>query len=182
MCNTVYTCDKFLCANCKHPPSPPAGGLVTTYRVVLLFFRNHLLSVYIRKSTQLLVNFYAKLFKFERTCYTMHMTETTSWHRLSDINETTRQAMCSQCCLIKITLKGRKRGKRIFVCGKRRRDLSKGTKSKHRRGLDLTKCSECGFLAINPKQIDVHHINGDHFDNEPSNLQVLCANCHRLKD
>ena len=109
-------------------------------------------------------------------------TTTKDWHRLTSIDEKNRTAECAQCGVVNVTLKGRKRGKRIFVCGKHRRALHAGTKRKHRRGLDLTKCSECGFVAVNPKQIDVHHINGDHFDNGDNNLQVLCANCHRLKD
>jgi 5-methylcytosine-specific restriction endonuclease McrA len=42
-------------------------------------------------------------------------------------------------------------------------------------------CEFCGFKAIHPVQIDVDHIDGNHDNNEPSNLQSLCANCHRLK-
>jgi 5-methylcytosine-specific restriction endonuclease McrA len=29
--------------------------------------------------------------------------------------------------------------------------------------------------------LDVDHIDGDRFNNDPANLQTLCANCHRLK-
>ena len=42
-------------------------------------------------------------------------------------------------------------------------------------------CEVCGFVAVHPAQLDVDHIDGEHFNNEPSNLQTLCANCHRLK-
>lgn len=42
-------------------------------------------------------------------------------------------------------------------------------------------CEECGFKPIHPCQLDVDHIDGDHTNNEPSNLKTLCANCHRLK-
>lgn len=42
-------------------------------------------------------------------------------------------------------------------------------------------CECCGFTAQHPCQLDVDHINGNHDDNSPENLQVLCANCHRLK-
>jgi 5-methylcytosine-specific restriction endonuclease McrA len=43
------------------------------------------------------------------------------------------------------------------------------------------KCERCGFVPEHDCQLDVDHINGDHSDNRPKNLQTLCANCHRLK-
>ena len=42
-------------------------------------------------------------------------------------------------------------------------------------------CGLCGFVAVDPCQLDVDHIDGNHKNNDPSNLQTLCANCHRLK-
>jgi len=30
-------------------------------------------------------------------------------------------------------------------------------------------------------QLDIDHIDGDHTNEDPSNLQTLCANCHRYK-
>ena len=42
-------------------------------------------------------------------------------------------------------------------------------------------CEFCGFIPVNKVQLDVDHIDGDHSNNDPSNLQTLCANCHRLK-
>ena len=43
------------------------------------------------------------------------------------------------------------------------------------------KCDFCGFMPVNMCQLDVDHIDGNHRDNNPKNLQTLCANCHRLK-
>ncbi len=43
------------------------------------------------------------------------------------------------------------------------------------------KCDYCGFTAINRCQLDIDHIDGDHDNNDLSNFQTLCANCHRLK-
>lgn len=43
------------------------------------------------------------------------------------------------------------------------------------------KCEMCGFVPEAPCQMDVHHIDWDHSNNKPDNLQVLCANCHRLE-
>ena len=43
------------------------------------------------------------------------------------------------------------------------------------------KCESCGFIPKHKCQLDVDHIDGDKHNNEKSNLQTLCANCHRLK-
>jgi hypothetical protein len=42
-------------------------------------------------------------------------------------------------------------------------------------------CECCGFKPTHPCQLDVDHIDGSKSNNSPSNLQTLCANCHRLK-
>lgn len=42
-------------------------------------------------------------------------------------------------------------------------------------------CATCPFVALDSCQLDVDHIDGNHSNNDPSNLQTLCANCHRLK-
>lgn len=42
-------------------------------------------------------------------------------------------------------------------------------------------CTSCGFIAVNACQLDIDHIDGNHNNNDPNNLQILCANCHRLK-
>lgn len=42
-------------------------------------------------------------------------------------------------------------------------------------------CDACGFIPIHPVQLDVDHLDGDHTNNTPKNIQTLCANCHRLK-
>ena len=44
-----------------------------------------------------------------------------------------------------------------------------------------SECKSCGFVALHPCQLDVDHIDGNHKNNDPANLQTLCANCHRLK-
>lgn len=49
-----------------------------------------------------------------------------------------------------------------------------------RRNKDI-RCHRCGFIALDPVQLDVDHKDGNPSNNELSNLQTLCANCHRLK-
>lgn len=41
-------------------------------------------------------------------------------------------------------------------------------------------CEECGFVAVHPCQLDVHHVDENHENNNPENLKTVCANCHRL--
>lgn len=45
-------------------------------------------------------------------------------------------------------------------------------------------CSECGWGKVHPVtgKVPVHidHIDGDYTNNSPSNLRVLCPNCHSL--
>jgi 5-methylcytosine-specific restriction endonuclease McrA len=45
----------------------------------------------------------------------------------------------------------------------------------------LDHCERCGFIPEDLVQLDIDHINGDRTNNDSSNLQTLCANCHRLK-
>ena len=47
-------------------------------------------------------------------------------------------------------------------------------------GIKEKKCEECGRSSWNSKEIplDLHHINGDRFDNRIENLEILCKNCH----
>jgi len=40
-------------------------------------------------------------------------------------------------------------------------------------------CEICGFTG-EKKQLDIHHLDGNHKNNTPKNLQTVCANCHRL--
>ncbi len=42
------------------------------------------------------------------------------------------------------------------------------------------RCEQCGVRLGDHKQLlHVHHVNGHKSDNSPSNLRVLCADCHR---
>lgn len=42
-------------------------------------------------------------------------------------------------------------------------------------------CEKCGFKPSHIAQMDVHHKDRNHNNNDPSNLMTLCANCHRLE-
>lgn len=47
-------------------------------------------------------------------------------------------------------------------------------------GIREAKCEECGTVYWNDKPVplELHHMNGDRFDNRLENLQILCPNCH----
>ena len=46
------------------------------------------------------------------------------------------------------------------------------------------RCEQCGntMWLGQPIPIELHHVNGDRFDNRIKNLQLLCPNCHALTD
>ena len=49
---------------------------------------------------------------------------------------------------------------------------------------DIDKCENCKITEWMGQKLSmqVHHVDGDHYNNEPSNLQVLCPNCHSLTE
>lgn len=53
-----------------------------------------------------------------------------------------------------------------------------------REGVKEEKCEVCGNTEWMGRSIplDLHHINGNHFDNRLENLIIVCPNCHRLTD
>ena len=48
-------------------------------------------------------------------------------------------------------------------------------------GLKENKCECCGICEDN-LVLELHHINGNHYDNRLENLQILCPNCHSKTD
>jgi 5-methylcytosine-specific restriction endonuclease McrA len=49
-------------------------------------------------------------------------------------------------------------------------------------GIKKNECEMCGITKWLGKEIslELHHIDGDRFNNVLSNLQILCPNCHSL--
>lgn len=86
-------------------------------------------------------------------------------------------------CIVCNKRKARKNGKKCQVCvpsGVKRKLDIKLYKHPHFK-YKKDKCDKCGFVALHACQLDVDHIDGNHSNNDPTNLQTLCANCHRLK-
>jgi 5-methylcytosine-specific restriction endonuclease McrA len=46
------------------------------------------------------------------------------------------------------------------------------------------KCSKCGWAEVNESSgmipLEINHIDGNHKNNRPENLEVVCPNCHAL--
>jgi len=93
-------------------------------------------------------------------------------HELTNIDTVNRTAICSVDGAVRIAV----REKDKWRCRERKIQYKKPYRA-HRGGV----CEKCGFEPEHPCQLDVDHRDGNHENNDPSNLQTLCANCHRLK-
>ena len=93
-------------------------------------------------------------------------------HRLLLKNPDKRWGICAVCGPTRLKLK--QRG--YFSC-RTKSNVNRVKLAKYKKDY----CEECGFVAVHRSQLDIDHIDGNHSNNSLSNLQTLCANCHRLK-
>lgn len=90
-----------------------------------------------------------------------------------------------------LSYEGNKSGKGIKPCKYRKTALeyinSNGYISSHvlrlkliNDGLKTHKCEVCNLTEWNGKLIplELHHIDGNHYNNSLENLQIVCPNCH----
>lgn len=118
------------------------------------------------------------------------------YHRLSNINPDAGTVTCAVCGPTTMYVYNRGKPNATYQCLNKRLQVRKASDKRYRKNhklerakqcrpyrfmVDCSKCSLCGFIPEDSCQIDVDHINGNHHDNDKSNLQALCANCHRLK-
>lgn len=108
-------------------------------------------------------------------------------HRLTNIDETTRTADCFKCGKTSIIKRHSINKPSGWRCKTSKLEIdSRGgwdiiaKKSAHREFLK-DNCNLCGFIAKDKCQLDIDHIDGNKHNTDKSNLQTLCANCHRLK-
>jgi 5-methylcytosine-specific restriction endonuclease McrA len=93
-------------------------------------------------------------------------------HKLSNLDEEKRTANCAHCGNVRISKSYTSTSKWRCIYAKKPELAYRKNKS--------NVCAECNFKG-HPCQLDVDHIDGNHKNNLISNLQTLCANCHRLK-
>ena len=103
-------------------------------------------------------------------------------HSLSTIDEQARTGICAVCGPTKIKLRDKKRKNlsaryKCKAVYKKSQDKLQYPYAVHKKDY----CQRCDFRPVHTSQLDVDHIDGDRWNNDPSNLQTLCANCHRLK-
>lgn len=102
-------------------------------------------------------------------------------HVLSDVDPVARTAVCRKCGPVGI----RSQGAGHWVC----RNGANAHKHYHqgqrvawdhtyRRHVGDT-CEHCGLQDEDTRLFDVHHLDGNHANNDPANLATLCPTCHR---
>ena len=70
------------------------------------------------------------------------------------------------------------------TCHKSKLDLREGViavKKTYCENTDGRLGYECTATIVGTYQLDMDHIDGDHYHNVPENIQTICKNCHAVK-
>lgn len=97
-----------------------------------------------------------------------------SVHIMLFVDPDTRTGVCQHCGPVSV-----KKKKTGYLCPVSQRRWTNANR-KYRPSINRDRCSRCGFVPEDQCQIDIHHLDGNHENNDPSNLAAICANCHRL--
>jgi hypothetical protein len=97
-------------------------------------------------------------------------------HVLTEIDAKGRRGYCEHCGPTPIRRQGTG-----WRCSTKDKDRGRHRRTNDAyRGFKGVECERCKFQPEHQCQLDVHHIDGNHANNDPVNLMTLCANCHRL--
>ena len=109
------------------------------------------------------------------------------------LDEDSRQGICSICGPVKIKIRHRNHHniRSKWACTKPAKEYYRQNKDKYWSESNWPNsysykdkpliCERCGFKAKAYSQIDCHHKDHNHKNNDPDNLEWICANCHRLE-
>lgn len=99
-------------------------------------------------------------------------------HVITNVCEKTKTGHCAFCGWVNVAQKIQKNKYKYWSCDNYKGNQNK--KVKFHRKMKKDKCEVCGFKPEHLCQLDIHHINEDHYDDRPENMQTVCCNCHRL--
>lgn len=109
------------------------------------------------------INKYIKLYDLDISHFTGQ-----NWNKGLTLTEKTARIKIDEILKENTNFKSDILKKRLFNCN-----------------LKEEKCEKCGVgnkWFNEDLKLELHHINGNHFDNRLENLQILCPNCHSQTD
>ena len=100
-------------------------------------------------------------------------------HKLFHICTKSKTAFCQKCGLVRVRLGTDRKGNKYWYCNRRQKGKADRKKEKHRQAKKGF-CEICGFIPVHSRQLDIHHRDGNHYNDSVENMQTVCHNCHRL--
>ena len=101
---------------------------------------------------------------------------------MTEVDTEALTGVCAFCGPVRVKRKaGTAPGTFKYLCAKSQARWNGVRGRKDYVGFKGESCQRCGFVALHPAQLDVHHKDRDRTNNTPTNLETLCANCHRLE-
>lgn len=100
-------------------------------------------------------------------------------HALTKICKESKTAFCGKCGLVGVRICKDGKGYPYYRCNRSQKGKTDRKKEYHRK-MKGSVCELCGFIPQHSRQLDIHHIDENHFNDNPKNLQTVCYCCHRL--